>query len=242
VIPETPYDPELMAAVTELGSALRELVGVSVATTVGPAELRAAAARARDITSGLVVATRSSTQLPELDDPIAFRRVFSPGTGVGSAIAPPLRIRRVEAEANKAEVQAEVTLGLQYEGAPGFLHGGMGALCMDQLLGAAVIAANRWGLTVHLGLDYRRPVPLETPLVMRAWIAEELGRKTVLAGTIATAEDPYRVLVEASGIFVTPREEQMGAYFGAITNAAGEHAPPGRATDGTALDTGSDAG
>ena len=34
-----PYDPDLMAAVTELGDALRELVGTSVVTTVPAAAL-----------------------------------------------------------------------------------------------------------------------------------------------------------------------------------------------------------
>lgn len=230
MIAESPYDPELMAAVTELGTALRELVGTSVATTVGVEDLRAAAGRARELTAALAAATRDRTRLPELDDPVAFRRVFSPVTGVGSALAPPLLIRRVD-----GGVQAEATLGLQYEGPPGFLHGGVSGLLMDQMLGAAAIAGNRWGMTAHLALDYRGPVPLQTPLVLRAWITEEHGRRTVVAGSIAAAAEPDRLLVEVSGVFVTPREEAMEAYFGAITDASGAHAPPGRATDATAL-------
>ncbi len=227
---EAPYDPELMSAVTELGDALRALVETSVRTTVGPAQLRAAADRAREITAALAVATRGRTQLPVLDDPIAFRRVFSPVTGVGSALAPPLQVRRVA-----GGVAAEATLGLQYEGPPGFLHGGMSGLLMDQLLGSAAIAGGRWGMTAHLQLDYRGPVPLQTPLVLRAWIAAEHGRRTDVAGSIATAAEPDRVLVEVAGLFVTPRDEQMADYFGAITDASGRHAPPGRATDATAL-------
>ena len=43
---ESPYDPELMAAVTDLGDAVRELVLASVRTKVGPSQLAAAAARA----------------------------------------------------------------------------------------------------------------------------------------------------------------------------------------------------
>ena len=78
----TPYDAELMAAVTDLGSALRELVDASVLTTDDAAELTAAAARAREITTALTASTRPLRQLPALDDPIAFRRVYSPGTGV----------------------------------------------------------------------------------------------------------------------------------------------------------------
>jgi acyl-coenzyme A thioesterase PaaI-like protein len=219
-----------MAAVTELGSALRELVDASVRTTVDVAELSAAAARAREITARLAAEQRPVTQLPALDDPIVFRRVFSPVTGVGSAIAPPLDIREED-----DGVVAETTLGPAYEGPPGYLHGGMSGLLMDQLLGSAAIARGLWGMTVRLELDYRGPVPLGTPLVLRARIVEDVGRKVVSTGTIALADAPDRTLVEARGIFVVPRREQLADYFGAVTDASGRHRPPGRATDATAV-------
>jgi acyl-coenzyme A thioesterase PaaI-like protein len=228
---EAGFDPELMTAVTELGRAVRALVDASVRTTVGPAELRSAAESVRAVTDRLSVAQRPASQLPALDDPIAFRRVYSPVTGVGSGIAPPLVIRRHE-----GEVVAEATLGLAYEGPPSYLHGGMSALLMDQLLGAAAIAAGLWGMTAHLELDYRGPVPLETPIVLRARVVENRGRTSVITGEIALASAPGEPLVEARGVFVTPRPEKAAAYFGAITDASGQHRPPGRPTDATALE------
>jgi acyl-coenzyme A thioesterase PaaI-like protein len=228
-----PADPELLAAVTELGSALRELVDVSVSTTVGAGELRAAAAEVRAVTERLAVARRPASQLSALDDPVTLRRVYNPVSGVGSALAPPLVVRPAE-----GGVIAEATLGLAYEGPPSYLHGGMSGLFMDQMLGAAAIAAGLWGMTARLELDYRRPVPLQTPLVMRAGVTENAGRKIVVTGTIALAAEPTRPLVEARGIFVAPREELREAYFGSITDAAGHHRPPGRPTDATALERG----
>ena len=227
----TDFDPELMAAVVDLGTAVRGLVDATVRTTVEPEELRSAAAAVREVTDRLTASRRPASQLPALDDPIAFRRVFSPVTGVGSGIAPPLAIRR-----HGDEVVAEATLGLAYEGPPGYLHGGMSALFMDQLLGAATIAAGLWGMTAHLALDYRGPVPLDTPLVLRARVTENAGRKSVITGEIALASTPGEALVQARGVFVTPRPEQSEAYFGAITDASGQHRPPGRPTDATALD------
>jgi acyl-coenzyme A thioesterase PaaI-like protein len=223
-----PYDPELMAAVTELGDALRELVDVSVTTTAGPAQLRAAAVRAREVTALLAAARRPAHQLPALDDPIVFRRVYSPVSGVGSALAPPLDVRREE-----GGVVAEAALGLAYEGPPSYLHGGVSGLLMDQVLGDAATVAGLWGMTVRLELDYRRPVPLGTPLVLRGRISEGKGRKAVATGTIALAAAPEVALVEARGVFVAPRPDRQQAYFGAITDASGRHAPPGRPTDGT---------
>jgi acyl-coenzyme A thioesterase PaaI-like protein len=229
----TPYDPELMAAVSELGTAMRRLVAASVATTVGVDELRAAAEEVRAVTTRLEAARRPATQLPALDDPITFRRVYSPVTGVGSALAPPLVIHRAA-----DGVAAEVSLGLAYEGPPGFVHGGMAGLLMDQMLGAAAIAAGLWGMTAHLELDYRGPLPLETPLALRAWVTGSEGRKTWLEGTVAVASAADHVLVRARGLFVIPRPEQLESYFGAITDAGGEHRPPGRPTDATALERG----
>jgi acyl-coenzyme A thioesterase PaaI-like protein len=221
---------ELLAAVTDLGTALRELVDAAVTTTVDAASMRAAATAAREVTAGLAGRRRTRHQLPALDDPIRFVRVYNPVSGVGSPLAPPLDIR-----ADEQGVSGEVTLGLAYEGPPGYVHGGVSALLMDQLLGAATIAVGLWGMTVHLELDYQGPVPLDTPLVLRARVIEEADRKSVVTGTIAAAADPTRTLVSARGVFVAPRPERSQEYFGTVTDAAGRHAPPGRPTDATAV-------
>jgi len=222
-------DAELLAAVTELGTALRELVDASVTTTVDAAELRAAAASARSVTERLAVRRRARDQLPVLDDPVEFRRVFNPVSGQGSPIAPPLTIRR-----GAGGLVAEATLGLAYEGPPSYVHGGVSALLMDQLLGSAAISAGLWGMTARLELDYRRPVPLEAPLLLRAAVTENAGRKVVVTGTIALAQAPDQPLVEARGVFVTPRPERSAEYFGAITDSSGQHSPPSRPGDAAA--------
>jgi acyl-coenzyme A thioesterase PaaI-like protein len=221
---------ELLAAVTELGSALRDLVDAAVTTTVDAAALRSAAVAATSITAGLSAGRRARTEVPVLDDPVAFIRVYNPVSGVGSPLSPPLDIRR-----NADGVSAETVLGPAYEGPPSYVHGGVSALLMDQLLGTATIAAGLWGMTVRLELDYRGPVPLETPLQLRARVTEDSGRKSVVTGTIAALDDPGRVLVAARGVFVAPRPDRSEAYFGAITDASGRPAPPRRPTDATAV-------
>jgi acyl-coenzyme A thioesterase PaaI-like protein len=224
-------DAEPLAAAVDLGRALRELIAVSVTTTVPSAEVRAAAELVRQVTERLAVARRPASQLPALDDVTTGRRVFNPVTGAGSALAPPLLVRR-EGDG----VVGEATLGVAYEGPPSFVHGGMSALLTDQVLGSAAAAAGLWGMTAHLELDYRGPLPLETKLVLRARVAENTGRKSVITGTIALAEAPDRTLVEARGVFVMPRPEKIEAYFGAITDASGQHRPPRRPSDATALE------
>jgi acyl-coenzyme A thioesterase PaaI-like protein len=225
-IDENPDHTELLAAVTELGSALRELVDASVTTTVAPAELHAAAAAAREVTTRLAASRRTRDQLSALDDPVQFRRVYNPVTGVGSPLAPPLVIRPVD-----GGVVAEATLGLPYEGPPGYVHGGMSALLLDQLLGTAAHAGGLWGMTGRLELDYRRPVPLATPLLLRATVGESHGRRVAITGSIARAEAPDQPLVQARGMWVTPRPEQVEEYFGSLTDAAGRPSRPRRPDD-----------
>jgi acyl-coenzyme A thioesterase PaaI-like protein len=231
-LPSTPrpVDPDLMAAVTDLGATLRVLIENSVTTLVDAPELRRVTEQVTAAAEALAVARCPLTQLPRLDDPAVFRRVYNPVSGIGSPLAPPLVIRRGE-----GGVFAEVSLGAAYEGPPGYVHGGMSSLLMDQLLGAAAMAAGRWGMTAHLELDYRGPLPLATTLLLRAGVAEESGRKTVITGSVALAETPEQVLVEARGVFVAPRPEQSRAYFGSVTDSSGRHAPPGNPTDATAV-------
>jgi acyl-coenzyme A thioesterase PaaI-like protein len=218
-------DAEPLAAATDLGAALRELIEASVTTTVAAAEVRAAADLVRQAAERLAVARRPAAQLPALDDPSVGRRFFNPVIGEASAIAPPVEVRAVDG----GGVVAEVTTGLAYEGPPTFLHGGVSALFMDQLLGEAARQGGQWGMTVHLELDYRRPVPLQTPLVLRAGITETAGRKTVVEGTIAVAAEPDAPCVQASAVFVLPRPEKTEDYFGSVTDASGRPTPPGAA-------------
>jgi acyl-coenzyme A thioesterase PaaI-like protein len=224
------YDAGLMGAVADLATALRNLIEVTVVTTVGADEVRAAAELVRAATPALGAARRPASQLPSLDDPAAGRPVYNPVSGIGSPLAPPLAIRRVEG-GRLGEVTAEATLGVAYEGPASYLHGGMSALFMDQLLGAAAGAAGLWGMTARLELDYRRPVPLETRLLMRAAVTENTGRKTVLTGTIATAAAAEQTLSKPAGSSCSPgRNSWPPTSDRSPTQPAGTRRPAGPAT------------
>ena len=223
-------DAEPLAAASDLAAALRELIEVSVTTTVGAGEVRAAADAVREAAERLAVARRPVQQVSELDDLSTGQRVFNMVSGAGSALAPPLRYRREE-----GGLVGEATLGVAYEGPPSFVHGGMSALLMDQVLGDTAAEAGVWGMTAHLELDYRGPLPIGEPLVLRGRVGESNGRKSLIVGTIARAAAPDEVLVEARGLFVTPRREKLEAYFGRITDASGHRRTPDRTGDAAAV-------
>ena len=90
-----------------------------------------------------------------------------------------------------------------HSGAPGMLHGGVAATCLDEAM-----AAVGWVLdgvhcvTATLELRYRRPVPVDgRPLSVEAWRDRvEARRRQRVHGRIRLADGT--VAVEARGIFV----------------------------------------
>jgi acyl-coenzyme A thioesterase PaaI-like protein len=159
---------------------------------------------------------RERSDLPAVDDMSRGIRVFNPVVGVGNGLAVPLRYAP-----DGDGVLARAVLGQVYEGPPTFLHGGIAALLMDQVLGYAAIVADRWGMTVDLQLRYRRPAPLHTPLRLTGRVSGIDGRRTTAVGAIAAEEAPDVALVEATATFVSPSPEATARYFAAVRTADG---------------------
>jgi acyl-coenzyme A thioesterase PaaI-like protein len=204
-------DPGLRArrqAIDALGAAVRRLVENAAATEMPAADLLRAADRIRATADELAGRVRRREQPPTADDLLAGIRMFNPVTGTGSGLAPPLRIDLVD-----GEVTGRCTLGLAFEGPPTYAHGGVSALLLDQMLGYATSATGHPGLTVDLVIRYRRPVPLQTPLRLRAWVAGIEGRIVTAQGSIVAGSEPAVVLVEATGTFQELRPDQAARLF-----------------------------
>ncbi|MGI8306226.1 PaaI family thioesterase [Saccharopolyspora hattusasensis] len=198
-------------AVRELGAALRELTEAAVSTEVDTETLVEAAEQVRALVPALSSARRERGQPPTADDGRRPRRLYNPAAGPGNPIAPPMRVEIVDGIAI-----GTCTLGLAYEGPPSYVHGGISALLLDQILGHAHAANGKPGMTVKLSLRYRRPVPLTTPLRIVGRVVRLDGRWTNSVGTISTADDPDTVLVEAEGAFVVPNAKQNKRLFGEL--------------------------
>jgi acyl-CoA thioesterase FadM len=198
------------AAIDELGGALRELVELTSANEAPTEELLRVAALVREAAAPLARHPRARAQMPSADDLMSGVRMFNPVSGTGSAMSPPVLM-----ELAGDEVVGTCTLGLAFEGPPMYAHGGVSALLLDQLLGYATSASGHPGMTVALTTQYRKPVPLQTPLRLTAKVTTVEGRKVTALGTITTAADPAAVLVEATGTFVALNPEQATRLFAA---------------------------
>ena len=203
-------------AVANLGSALREVIVAQAAHEVSPENLAEAARLARTITSLLTGNRRDLTQIASVDSMPEGVRYFSPVTGLGNPMSPPL-IFGCEGES----VVVRTTLDRRFEGPPGHVHGGVTGLLLDEVLGQAGTQAGRWGMTAFLNITYRRALPLDTELELTSRIDWIDGRKTHVLGSIALASDPSVLHVEAEALFIEPRQERQEHYFGGLRDLDG---------------------
>lgn len=120
-----------------------------------------------------------------------------PVIGRANAVAPPLEYELLE----NGMLRAETTLGIEYQGPPGRVHGGYVSLLFDAVLGRANHHAGTVGMTRYLDIDYRGATPLLEPIVIIGGPVRRDGRKVWSQGAIYAGE---RVCATAEGLFVTP--------------------------------------
>ncbi|WP_329360693.1 PaaI family thioesterase [Streptomyces sp. NBC_01483] len=196
------------AAIAALGHELRALVDATVRTATPPEVLHRMTDEVRRLTGQLTGRRRARAEIPAVDEFPGGVRMYSPVTGPGSPLAPPMQVTP-----DGDGVVGHCTLGIAHEGPPGYVHGGMSAMLLDELMGWACYAAGSPAMTVFLQTRYRRPVPLETPLRTHARVTGTQDRKILVVGSISTEDDPSVALVAADGVFVTPDPDRARALF-----------------------------
>jgi uncharacterized protein (TIGR00369 family) len=190
-------------AVAGLGTALCELVEAAVLTEVPIEELGTLADAARDLAARLREQCRELHEVASVDDPEIGERWYSPVSGPGNPVAPPMIV-----EAADGRSTGRVTLGKRHEGPPGLVHGGVVAALLDQVLARAVRASGRGGaLTATLMVRYDRPVPLAVPLIATAEVTGTDGRRSTASARLVAEDDPGSTLAVAEGLFVALRPD-----------------------------------
>jgi acyl-coenzyme A thioesterase PaaI-like protein len=83
----------------------------------------------------------------------------------------------IQVEFEDVDVVARVVLQRAFEGAPGRAHGGIVAAVFDDVTGFVIGQLREPAFTGELTVRYDRPVPIETPLEMRARLVGRERRK-----------------------------------------------------------------
>lgn len=151
------------------------------------------------------------TAVPPADAEIPERHPQSPAPGsaigahnpnclgCGPRHATGLHLEVVAGEGLSVHARYEVTE--HHQGAPGLAHGGVLAVAMDEVLGAANWMLRVPAVTGRLETDFVAPVPVGTVLEITARIVGKSGRKVYTEGE-AVVWGTGNVAVRSRGLFI----------------------------------------
>ena len=82
-------------------------------------------------------------------------------------------------------IRAVFRLGAEYQGARGFLHGGIIATLLDEIMAKlSRLDGNGLAVTAELKVEYLKPVPVDSDLHAEAYEASRAGRNLHRVGEI----------------------------------------------------------
>jgi uncharacterized protein (TIGR00369 family) len=105
-------------------------------------------------------------------------------------------------------IRGVFALGAEYEGGPGFIHGGIIATVLDEAMGKVSRFRQVRAVTAELNVEYLRPVPVDRMLRVEGFELEAKGRSLMIQGEIWDAATNY-LLARAKGRFVTLLESDV---------------------------------
>ena len=179
-----------------LTESVRELIDATLRTEVDDEDVASARADIEAATARLRHRQREDSHgivLTPDGETVAWGNV---AIGTRNPLAPPLVVHH-----SPGRAYLDVELGAAYEGPPGHLHGGYGALVLDHLLGSVASHNNpdTAAATGTISCRYQRLTRLG-PVHAEAEIQSTDGRKIFVVGHLADAEG---VTITAEGVFIT---------------------------------------
>jgi uncharacterized protein (TIGR00369 family) len=103
------------------------------------------------------------------------------------------------------KIRGLFSLGAEYEGGAGYIHGGIIATVLDEAMGKVCRFRMVRAVTAELNVEYLRPVQVDKMLRVEGFEIEMNGRNLFIQGEIWDAADGT-LLARAKGRFVTLRD------------------------------------
>jgi uncharacterized protein (TIGR00369 family) len=129
--------------------------------------------------------------------------------GCGGANARGMQLT-FEQDDNAQRIRGTFKLAAEYQGGPGFIHGGIIATVLDEVMGKVNRFRGVHAVTAELNVEYLKPVKVDEDLIVEGHEVEKSGRNVILAGEIRNQSG--QVLARGRGRFVIigttePREK-----------------------------------
>jgi uncharacterized protein (TIGR00369 family) len=108
----------------------------------------------------------------------------------------------------KNRIQGNFRLGPEYQGGPGFIHGGIIATVLDEVMGKVCRFRNARAVTAELSIEYLKPVPVDADLQIEGHEIAMNGRDIHIAGEIRNQAG--QLLARGRGRFVVIGQKPDG--------------------------------
>jgi len=105
-------------------------------------------------------------------------------------------------------IRGKFRMSAQYQGATGYLHGGMIATLLDEVMAKVSRFGEEHAVTAGLSVEYRRPVPVEDELIVEGWETGRNGRTRSREGEIRTAAGVVLARGQATFVVIDPARFQ----------------------------------
>jgi uncharacterized protein (TIGR00369 family) len=105
-----------------------------------------------------------------------------------------------EVDTDTGRAAGRFVLGPRYGGGAGFVHGGVIAVLLDEVMGKISKLSEERAVTAEMNIEYRRPVPTDAEIVVSGWQESEKGRNRFRVGEIHDTQG--NLLARGRGRFV----------------------------------------
>lgn len=115
---------------------------------------------------------------------------------------------QLDLHARSGRCWTEITLSERFQGWEGIAHGGIISTILDEVMAWAIVGEDAWAVTARLQIEFRRPIPLDTPIRGEGWI---VGRRRRVLETAARIVDVASgaELATATAVYVAVPEEKQ---------------------------------
>ena len=153
------------------------------------------------------------TEANEVLTPFAHR---ARNTCFGCGPANPTGLQLVFFKREDGSAVCPVSVPERFEGMAGYLHGGVIATLLDEIMSKAMRAQGQSGVTRHMEIEYLRPVPSKTPIRLEAHVTHNEGRKHWVRGSILNERGSVLARGKALFVEVRPRDASVKESFDAF--------------------------
>ena len=145
-------------------------------------------------------------------DPKPTNRCF----GCGAANPAGMKLA-FELDLDARRSRGSFVLGPNYAGGAGFAHGGIIAVVLDEAMGKLSRLAEESAVTAEMNIEYKKPVPIDQPIVVQGWQEDAKGRNRF---RVAEIHDQHgNLLARGKGRFVIVQHSHFAQAQSAQTNS-----------------------